>query len=95
MKYKVICSDLDGTLLDSESRLSPENASAISELAKRGIIFVPTTGRTMLELPEEIRTHKDVRYFIYSNGAGIYDVQKKKDVCKRLLDKECIGKISD
>ena len=57
--YKVVCSDLDGTLLDSESRLSEENSEAISELAKRGILFVPTTGRTMLELPDEIKNHKE------------------------------------
>ena len=95
MMYKVICSDLDGTLLDSESRLSKENSLAISELAKRGILFVPTTGRTMLELPDEIKNHKDVRYFIYSNGAGIYDVEKKADVCSRLIDKERISKILD
>lgn len=92
MKYKVICSDLDGTLLDSESRLSPENAEAISELAKRGIIFVPTTGRTILELPDAIREHKDVRYFIYSNGAGIYDAKEDK-AYEYLLSPETVGKL--
>ncbi len=73
MKYKVICSDLDGTLLNSNSELSQENSLAIEKIVEKGYLFVPTTGRTLAELPPEVRNHKSIRYFIYSNGAGIYD----------------------
>ncbi len=51
MKYKVICSDLDGTLLNSKSELSAENKAAIIKLREMGIIFVPAIGRTLFELP--------------------------------------------
>ena len=94
MKYKVICTDLDGTLLDTESQLSAENSEAIEALVNRGIIFVPTTGRTIIELPNEVRNHKSIRYFIYSNGAGIYDSKEDK-AYEKLLDSETVGKILD
>ncbi len=73
MSYKVICSDLDGTLLNSNSELSPENSLAIEKIVDMGYLFVPATGRTLAELPPEVRNHKSIRYFIYSNGSGIYD----------------------
>ena len=75
MKYKLIACDLDGTLLNSEGRLSPENAKAISELAEKSVLFVPATGRAFFESPEEIRNHPDVRFFILSNGAVIQDLK--------------------
>lgn len=72
-KYKAYCTDLDGTLFDNEGRLSPENEKAIEELVKMGVIFVPTTGRTIKELPPCIKNNENVRYIIYSNGAGVLD----------------------
>ncbi len=71
--YKIIACDLDGTLLDSNSNISKENSNAIKELFKRGVFFVPATGRTISEIPKELMENLNIRYFIYSNGAGVYD----------------------
>ena len=71
-KYKMIACDLDGTLFGSDLRVSKENNQAISEFFKRGIPFVPCTGRTLSEM-EEMVENPDIRYIIYSNGAGILD----------------------
>lgn len=72
-KFKIIASDLDGTLLNSEHALSAENSRAISDLNKRGVQFVPFTGRTFSEVPSAVREHPDVRYVCYSNGATVLD----------------------
>ncbi len=74
MKYRVICSDLDGTLLNSASELSAENSAALKELYRRGVMLVPTTGRTVAEIPESVMRESEIKYIIYSNGVGIYDV---------------------
>ncbi len=71
--YKAYCTDLDGTLFDNEGKLSQENETAIKELVERGILFVPTTGRTICELPPCIKNNDLMRYIIYSNGAGVID----------------------
>ncbi|MDR1133516.1 MAG: Cof-type HAD-IIB family hydrolase [Synergistaceae bacterium] len=42
---KMIASDMDGTLLDSLSRVPERNKAAVAEAVRRGVIFVVSTGR--------------------------------------------------
>ena len=44
--YKLIVSDIDETLLDSEGKLSQKNLDAIQQAQALGIKFVPATGRS-------------------------------------------------
>ena len=53
--YKIIASDLDGTLLNSSSEISKENIDAINNLNEKGVAFVPCTGRTYSEIPDKIK----------------------------------------
>ena len=85
MAYKIIFCDLDGTALDEHGTLSQENAEAIHALATRGILFVPTTGRALGEIPDEVKNHPDIRYFITSNGTAIWDRQEG-----RFIETNCI-----
>ncbi len=71
--YKIIASDLDGTLLNNRSQVSQENLDAITKLAEQGIHFVPCSGRTFSEIPVQIREHPSIRYVIHSNGAAVLD----------------------
>ena len=73
--YKIISLDLDGTLLDREMHVSRENREAITALTARGIRIVPNSGRTLSEIPAELRDNPDIRYIIYSDGAAILDKQ--------------------
>lgn len=78
--YKIIASDLDGTLLNNRSDISQENLDAISALAERGAYFVPCSGRTLAEIPEKIRNNPAIRYVIHSNGAVVLDKQTGKRI---------------
>ena len=73
MDYSLIACDLDGTLFDSHGRLREENSIAINELSLLGVRFVPASGRTLSDIPEEVRNHPSVRYIIHSSGAVVYD----------------------
>ena len=73
MDYKIIASDLDGTLLDSTGHISNENFEAIKQLNKSSVYFVPASGRTLAEMPKELVENENIRYIIYSNGAVVYD----------------------
>ena len=86
--YRIIASDLDGTLLNSGVEVSPENRRAMSEMAARGVYFVPTSGRTLTEIPLSIREDPSVRFCIYSDGAGIYDRQEKRHICTAYMSLE-------
>ena len=72
-KYKLIATDLDGTLLNSSSEVSLENTEAISRLYSLGIPVIPTTGRSLYEIPKSLFRNKEIRYLLTSNGAAIYD----------------------
>lgn len=73
MDYKIVFSDLDGTFLDSSARVSEENAKAIALMKEKGVMFVPTTGRALSEIPAEVVDNPNVRYIITSNGSAVYD----------------------
>ena len=70
---KIIALDLDGTLLDSQKRLSSGNREALEQAAAKGILVVPTTGRFFGMMPQEVRDLPFVRYAITINGAQVYD----------------------
>lgn len=78
--YKLIVSDLDGTLLNEEMETGERNDAAIRAFFERGILFVPSSGRTYYEIPESVRENPYVRYVIYSNGTVVYDKKEKKAV---------------
>ena len=52
---RLIALDLDGTLLDSQKRLSVRNREVLEECLRRGIHIVPTTGRTVDGIPDMIK----------------------------------------
>lgn len=69
--------DLDGTLLNDESKVTDENLEAITRLKEKGVKVIITTGRTVSEIPKVLRSNSDIAYIIYSNGAGIIDSNGK------------------
>lgn len=69
----VIACDLDGTLLSDCITVSEENLAAIERLAKKGVTLCIATGRTFYEIPKVLLENPYIKYFIYSNGAGIYE----------------------
>ncbi len=76
MILKLIAFDLDGTLLDDSKQLPPDNLTALRAAAEHGIILVPATGRILKAMPEALLELKLFRYFIFANGAEVYDLEK-------------------
>ncbi len=73
MTYRLVASDLDGTLLNKKAEISIENWKAIETMNEKGVFFVPSSGRCFMELPREIRESDLIRYYILSGGAVVYD----------------------
>lgn len=105
---KLIAMDIDGTLLDSHSRLSPENIAAISEAAERGMEIVIVTGRRFHSARWTVDALPCNYHIIATNGALV----KSKDgrtlqrhllpahIARRVLDatgefRPCAGVIFD
>ncbi|MBP5543388.1 MAG: HAD family phosphatase [Kiritimatiellae bacterium] len=69
----LIALDLDGTLLDSQKRITPRTLAALEAAAARGIHIVPTTGRFFDGMPECVKALPFVRYAVTCNGAAVFD----------------------
>ena len=63
--YKMIALDMDGTLLNSQKKISKATLEAINNIASNaGKEVVLCTGRCIPELQEYIEQIKDLRYII-------------------------------
>ena len=81
MEIKMICSDLDGTLLQyGRTELEPEVYELIAALADRGILFCPASGRQYTSLRALFAPVADCCAFLCENGGVLY------------RDEACIGK---
>lgn len=75
-KYKLIFSDMDGTLLNSDSTMSRYNAEAIKKAVDRGAIFCMASGRPYWQIAYHAKTIGVNTLAIACNGAHIYDPEK-------------------
>ena len=93
-KYKLIATDLDGTLLNCKGRISDENRKALAALEKKGVHLSVATGRTYSEIPPEVRACEAFQYLIYSNGSVVLD-RKSGEKMTACIDNTTIGKVMD
>lgn len=70
---KLIASDLDGTLLNADSEVSPVNAQAIRDAQAAGIEFIVATGRNLPQAQPRLSRHGLKPAFITINGALVYN----------------------
>ena len=68
-----IVTDLDGTLLNHESKISPQNVESLKMAQEKGVEVIVATGRNY---PDVIEIFKDTglkTWIIAANGATIHD----------------------
>ena len=74
MSIKLICSDIDGTLLQyGKKELESEIFEQIRELHRRGILFCPASGRQYTSLCKLFAPVADCCVFLCENG-GVPEV---------------------
>lgn len=71
MDIKIIASDLDGTLLGNDSKLSKRTIEVLTKAHEMGIEIVAATGRARNALPEDVKNLPFIKYAITSNGGRV------------------------
>lgn len=79
-RIKLVALDLDGTLLNSDKKITDESRKVLYRAAEQGIEIVPCTGRFFGGMPENVRKFPFLHYAITVNGASVYDVLEKKEL---------------
>ena len=71
MKIRLIAADVDGTLVDSEKRISPATEAAVKKARELGAIFTLSTGRTVQGLGRYLYLVKPGTPIVTYNGAEV------------------------
>ncbi len=90
---KIFFTDLDGTLLNDKKEITPRNRKAVEQLLKAGHVIAISTGRALqsaLIQAENLGLTEKNCYIICYNGAQIYDIERKKLLCRKTLPMECV-----
>lgn len=88
---KLIATDMDGTLLDENSKLPKEFFSTLEKLEEKNVKFVVASGRPYPTLYENFKPISDNLYFICDNGS--YIVEPGKDPIISILDKNVVNDV--
>lgn len=83
---KIILLDLDGTLLNSQKKISAANFDALQQAAQNGVHIVPCTGRFFRGMPQVVRELPFIRYAITINGAEVLDIPENKVLYNAEID---------
>lgn len=70
---KLIVSDMDGTLFNSNQEISPYNLAAIQNARKNGVQFMIATGRSMETIQPTLEKYELQCSLILMNGAEVRD----------------------
>lgn len=96
MDGKIIFLDLDGTLLNSQKKVSLKNRKAIEAVIAAGHKVVIATGRTLvssLETVEALGLKKSGCYLIACNGAVLYDLSDDRVLQESTISHELVCKV--
>lgn len=96
--YKLIAVDMDGTLLNSNGRISDENLKSIHNAINKGVKVVFTTGRGIKAIDTFIKEAKlsdKNEYVITNNGVALYSTNTLKCISSYELNSDEIREICE
>lgn len=92
---RLIASDVDGTLLDDDEKVSPRTRAAVNAAVEGGAHFILATGRP----PRWVHPVVDALGFapmaVCANGAVVYDPATDRIVSARTLSAEVLGELAE
>lgn len=95
MKYKLICIDMDGTLLNSKHEISEFNKKMIKKAMEKGIVVAITTGRLYMSALVHSELLGIETYVISSNGCYIKNIKSDEVIYESTLTKEQYYRIKE
>lgn len=96
MKYKAIALDLDGTLTNSQKKVSEKNKQVISKAIEEGIKVILASGRPLFGITpvaDILELEKKGGYILAYNGGNIVDCMTGELIYSRFIPQECVHDI--
>lgn len=86
-----VLSDMDGTLLNTQKKISEKTLKKIEYFRKNGGTFTIASGRTYKKITMYASELGIDAPIIASNGAVIYDFFSDRVLYKKIMDKKCLS----
>lgn len=94
--FKMIVTDLDGTLLNNDGNVSTKNAEYIKKIKENNFYFMVATGRSKTSVEKLLKTngiYDFVDYLITYNGVSFFDIKNNENFDLDFLNVEIIKEI--
>ena len=98
MKYKLLVLDIDGTLTNSEKKITPKTKKALIKAQQKGVKLVIASGRPTCgiePLAKELELEKFGGYILSFNGAKIIDCKTNEIMYEKTIPVDILPKIYD
>lgn len=95
MKYKLIASDMDGTLLTSNGTITDRTKDALHNATDRGVVFTVSSGRPPVAVEKYADRLPENSHIIAHNGAMITRLGVSEPLYQCPLEKETALEILD
>ncbi|WP_448464950.1 HAD family hydrolase [Mycolicibacterium sp. XJ870] len=91
----LIASDVDGTLLDDDEKVTPRTRAAVHAAVESGITFVLATGRPPRWIQPVVDGLGLAPMAVCANGAVIYDPSTDRIVSAQTLSVDVLGELAE
>jgi len=88
MQYKLIATDLDGTLLNRNAEITEHTRETILKAIGKGVMFVPATGRPLCGVTHITEQFPGDFPVVTYNGASVITSQSQRVLFSQNLDKK-------
>lgn len=98
MRYKLLALDIDGTLTNSQKKITPRTKAALMAAQKKGVRLILASGRPsagVKPLAQELEMDKYGGFILSYNGAQVIDLTNNRTVYEKTLDPEVIPVIEN
>ncbi len=92
---RLVATDVDGTLLDPDDRVTPRATAVIDRLVAAGVEFVLVTGRPPRWIPPVLAELPIARLAICANGAVLYDAVDDRVLWSRTLSADTLSELAE
>ena len=91
----LIATDVDGTLLDDDERITPRTRQAVLAAVDAGVQFVLATGRPPRWVPPVVEALGFAPMAVCANGAVIYDAAADRIISARTLPVDVLTELAE
>lgn len=90
---KMVITDLDGTLLNSDQKVSETDFNSLLSLGEKGIVRVIATGRSPYSFSKVIPLDFPIDYLVFSSGAGIMNWKSREILMTHSLGEDKVHEL--